>query len=60
MKKFKDLKSPTWKGFEIEKITSLSVIKGGATTTKNATYVAQPGGGYFDDGSEDRKHEAIE
>ncbi|MBS1775012.1 MAG: hypothetical protein JSS64_01885 [Bacteroidetes bacterium] len=60
MKKIKELQSPTWKGFVIEGVTSLSVIKGGATTTKNATYYAAPGGGSFDDGSEDRNHEAMQ
>ena len=60
MKRIKDLQNPTWKGFELEKVTGLSVIKGGATTTQNATYIAAPGGGSFDNGSEDKKHEAIQ
>ncbi|MCA6366411.1 MAG: hypothetical protein IM631_21420 [Cytophagales bacterium] len=61
MEKIKSLSNPIWKGHAIEKIETLTSIRGGKmTTTKNATYRAAPGGGSFDDGSDNSNHEAIQ
>ena len=62
MKKINEISRTTWKGHEIETVSELMQITGGntkMTTTKNATYYAMEGGGFFDDGQDDKQHENL-
>lgn len=63
MKSIKEVSESKWKGFEMLDLNTLTSIRGGmlaaATTTSGGSYIARPGGGEFDDSTEDRQHESM-